>query len=264
MIVKEEFLKKIRGIFNLNIYEAKVWTALLSRGIASAGELADISNVPRSRSYDVLESLEKKGFIVMKLGKPIKYIAVQPEEILTRVKQKVQVDAQEQLQVLDKVKDSDIYNDIDLLYKQGIEKVEATDLSGLLKGRKNIYDHLKSLINNAEKSVVLVTTETGFLRKMEALKNTLKRAKERGVKIQIAAPVEKSKIADEIKKYAEIQNVTKQTARFVIIDGKQVMFMVSDDKEVHETYDVGIWVNTPYFAQALDSMFHASWKKASA
>jgi len=43
-----------------------------------------ISNVPRSRTYDVLESLEKKGFVVMKLGKPIKYIALPPEEVIER------------------------------------------------------------------------------------------------------------------------------------------------------------------------------------
>lgn len=79
MIVQEDFLKKLRGSFDLNEYEVKIWTALLSRGLATAGELSDISNVPRSRSYDVLESLEKKGFVMMKLGKPIKYIAVAPD-----------------------------------------------------------------------------------------------------------------------------------------------------------------------------------------
>ena len=71
MIVKEEFLSRLRKIFDLNLYEVKVWTALLSRGISTAGELSSISDVPRSRTYDILESLEKKGFIVMKLGKPI-------------------------------------------------------------------------------------------------------------------------------------------------------------------------------------------------
>ena len=92
MIVKEEFLNKLRHFFSLNLYEVKIWTALLSRGVATAGELSDIANVPRSRSYDVLESLEKKGFAVTKLGKPIKYIAVPPEEVLDRVKKKIQND----------------------------------------------------------------------------------------------------------------------------------------------------------------------------
>jgi len=40
--------------------------------------------VPRSRCYDVLESLEKKGFIISKIGKPLKYIAVPPEEVVER------------------------------------------------------------------------------------------------------------------------------------------------------------------------------------
>ena len=86
MIVKDTFLNKLREDFNLNIYEVKIWTALLSRGISTAGELSDIGNVPRSRTYDVLETLEKKGFIIMKLGKPIKYIAIKPEEIIKRIK----------------------------------------------------------------------------------------------------------------------------------------------------------------------------------
>src|SRR5210317_2383242 len=93
MIVQKEFLTRIKDDFKLNIYEVKIWTALLSRGIATAGELADISGVPRSRCYDVLESLEKKGFIIMKIGKPIKYIAVQPEEIVERVKKDLQAKA---------------------------------------------------------------------------------------------------------------------------------------------------------------------------
>ena len=82
MIVKDDFIKKLKNVFDLNIYEVKIWTALLSKGVSSAGELSDISNVPRSRSYDILESLEKKGFVIMKLGKPIKYIAVDPKEVL--------------------------------------------------------------------------------------------------------------------------------------------------------------------------------------
>jgi len=37
MIVKEEFLSRLRRFFNLNLYEVKIWTALLSRGVSTAG-----------------------------------------------------------------------------------------------------------------------------------------------------------------------------------------------------------------------------------
>ncbi len=60
MIIKEELLVKLRNLFNLNLYEVKIWTALLSRGISTAGELSEIGDVPRSRAYDVLESLESQ------------------------------------------------------------------------------------------------------------------------------------------------------------------------------------------------------------
>jgi len=36
--------------------------------------------------------------------------------------------------------------------------------------------------------------------------------------------------------------------------------MVLSDDEVHPTYDVGIWVSSPYFATALENLFDGSWK----
>ena len=87
MIVQKDFLERLKD-FGLNSYERKLWVALLSRGVSTAGELSDISNVPRSRAYDVLESLEKKGFIIVKVGKPIKYLAVAPSEVIKPSKKK--------------------------------------------------------------------------------------------------------------------------------------------------------------------------------
>ena len=101
MLVEKDFLKKLSSQLGLNIYEAKLWTALLSRGISTAGELSDIANVPRSRSYDVLESLEKKGFIIQKLGKPIKYVAIPPTEVLERIKKQIKLDSDKQIQIMD-------------------------------------------------------------------------------------------------------------------------------------------------------------------
>ena len=46
MIIKPELVKRIKEYFNLNIYETRVWLALLSKGIASAGVVAELSGVP--------------------------------------------------------------------------------------------------------------------------------------------------------------------------------------------------------------------------
>src|SRR3989338_8631632 len=167
MIVKEEFLSKLRRYFSLNLYEVKIWTALLSRGVSTAGELSDIANVPRSRSYDVLESLEKKGFVIMKLGKPIKYIAVAPKEVVERVKKNVQEYAKEEIKKLSDLKNTEIIDELSTLHTQGVELVEPADLSGSLRGRHNLYNHLELTIRNAEESVDIMTTSQWLMRKVE-------------------------------------------------------------------------------------------------
>ena len=261
MIVKEEFLSKLRRFFSLNLYEVKIWASLLSRGVATAGELSDIANVPRSRSYDVLESLEKKGFVIMKLGKPIKYIAVPPTEVIERVKKNMHEEAQMKVKRLEDLKNTDVLGELQTLHKQGIEVIEPTDLSGSIKGRHNLYNHLELTIKNAQKSVTLMTTSQGFLRKVEGLKPVFEKLKKKGVKIRIAAPLtrETKKAYSEVSSVADVRNADSK-ARFCIVDGKEIVFMVLDDKEVHPTYDVGIWVNTPFFAKALETLFDTTWK----
>jgi sugar-specific transcriptional regulator TrmB len=262
MIVQKEFLNKLKD-FGLNTYESKLWTALLSRGISTAGELSDIANVPRSRSYDVLESLEKKGFIIMKLGKPIKYVAVPPQEVLERVKKKIAEDSENQTKILENLKGSEVLSELSLLHSQGVELVEPTDLSGALKGRSNLYNHLETMIKSAETTVDLMTTAEGLVRKAESLKGIIQKAKERKIKIRIAAPLTKEteKIFKELKGHAEMRALDNVKARFCIVDGKQIMFMLLDDSEVHPTYDSGIWVNTPFFASALKQMFETEWER---
>ncbi len=261
MIVKEEFLSKLRRYFSLNLYEVKIWTALLSRGVATAGELSDIANVPRSRSYDVLESLERKGFVVMKLGKPIKYIAVPPQEVLERVKKNMKEEADERVKRLEQLKSTDVLNELNLLHTQGVELVEPADLSGSLRGRHNLYSHLELTIRNAEKSVTIMTTSQGFLRKVEGLKPVFEKLRKKGVKVRIAAPMNKE-TKDALKEVSEVADVrhTDSKARFCVVDGKDIVFMILDDKEVHPTYDVGIWVNTPFFASAVENLFDTAWK----
>ena len=261
MIVKEEFLSRLRRYFALNLYEVKIWTALLSRGVATAGELSDMANVPRSRSYDVLESLERKGFVVMKLGKPIKYIAVNPNEVVERVKKNMRVDADERIKRLDNLRKTDVLTELNSLHSQGIELVEPADLSGSLRGRHNLYSHLETVLKGANKSVTIMTTSEGLMRKVEGLKPVFEKLKKKGVKIKIAAPLSEDAkpSVKELDGVAEVRHASTN-GRFCVVDGKEVVLMPLDDKEVHPTYDVGIWVNTPFFASALENMFNSQWK----
>lgn len=261
MLVQKDFLSQLRWL-GLNSYESRLWTALLAKGTASAGELSDLANVPRSRTYDVLEGLERKGFIIMKLGKPIKYIALPPEAVLDRVKKKISEDADHKTKQLNSLKDTEMLNELKLLHKTGIDMVEPFELSGCLKGRKNIYSHLESLMKGATKNITIMTSEDGILRKKDAFHKILKKAKEKGVKIRIAAPMERlapesKKQALELKDAAEIKSIAMKS-RFCVIDSKHLVFMLSDDRDVNPGFDSAIWVTTPFLAAAFEKMFDSA------
>lgn len=109
----------------------------------------------------------------------------------------------------------------------------------------------------------------GLLRKKAAFYRALKKAKDRGVKVTIAAPLsnvsgvsqEARKDISDLKELCELKH-TNLKARFCIIDSNQMVFMVTDDKESNPDFDTGIWVTTPFFTSAFEKMFEASTQNA--
>ncbi len=265
MVLKDETLAKLRRTFDLNLYEVRIWVGLLSRGISTAGELSTIANVPRSRTYDVLESLEKKGFVIMKIGKPIQYIAVSPKDVVERHKKNVDKEAEKKREKLEKVKQSSVIKTLDNLYSKGINYIEPTEISGALKGRENVHNHMETLIKNASESVFLMTSEEGLKRQSSSLKKALKIAKKNGVKIKIAAPItdSNSKAVKELKSLAEIKHVNDMNARFAIIDGKHSVMLTQNDTDLHPQYDMGVWLNSQPMSSALGHMFNHVWGSLS-
>lgn len=255
MLEQKQFLNELKQHFRLNIYEVKIWTALLSRGIAAAGELADISGVPRSRCYDVLESLEKKGFIIMKVGKPIKYIAVQPEVILERVKNDIKEEAENQIEIMESIKDTNIFNELELLHKTGIKHVDVTELSNSFIGRVNIGKQIRFMVERAKKSVTIATTSEGFKRKAKLLKNSIPNLRRKGVKIKIIAPIDS--VAAKRFQGAELKDISNDT-RFINVDNEEIMLMLGPEQD--QEYDVGIWVKSEFFVKAYNELFERSLK----
>jgi len=251
MIMNQQFLKKLRSAFDLNEYEVKIWTALLSKGIASAGELSDIGNVPRSRAYDILESLEKKGFIVMKLDKPIKYLAVEPKEIISRVKKEVQNKAEQQIGIIAELEKTDVFDDLNTLFTNGVENVDPTSITSSIKGRKNIYNQIETMLRTSEKSVVIATTNAGFERKFENFRFLFKKLKDKGVKIKVITTEELDH--KDSKNMIQTKIIPELNSRFVLVDNKELLFMLTDDT-VDEKADTAVWITSPYFVNAINSM----------
>lgn len=257
MLVKKNFLQELKDYFRLNIYEVKIWTALLSRGIASAAELADISGVPRSRCYDVLESLEKKGFIIMNIGKPIKYIAVQPDAIVDRLKRDLEDEAEKQEEFVENIKQTDTFKELELLHNTSVEHIDVNKLSNSINGRDNLNRFIKTLVEKAKSNVTIITTKDGFKRKVRILRNILKGLSKKKVDIKIFSEIDNAtakKLSGNIK-----LKEFKTDSRFIIVDNEELLFMNSD-KDIEPADDTGVWVKSKYFVDALNIMFEDSWR----
>ena len=199
----------------------------------------------------------------MKLGKPIKFVALKPEEVVERVKKNLVKYTQERTKRLETLKGDEVLTELTEIFTKGIKFVEPSDLSGSLRGRQNLYNHLDMMLRDAEKTITIVTTADGLNRKFEALMPNLEKCKKRGVKIRIAAPINKNniKVAKDLKSVAEVKDLQDIKARFIIIDSNQIMFMLLDDDKFHPNYDIGVWINTEFFSQALEQMFELAWKE---
>ncbi len=258
MIIKPELVKRIKDHFNLNIYETKVWLALLSKGVVSAGETAELSGVPRSRTYDVLESLAKRGFAIVKIGKPVKYIAVDPKTVIEKMKNQVMHDATERVKNLATLRETQEYTELEQLHKTGISPVKAEDLSGHVRGRANILSKIREVCDNAEKEVAMCTSVGDFESKSRVLLPLLDRLTKRKIKVKVALAGE----ADKIKRLSNKHNLkaqhTENTGRFFVADKKEVLFMIN-----HETSDeeVGVWLKSPYFTSSFQGMFESHLKR---
>jgi len=252
MLVKQDLINKIKDYFDLNIYETKVWLALLGKGIASAGEVADISGVPRSRTYDVLESLEKKGFAIIKLGKPVKYLGVKPRIILEKLKNNVRKDAEDRIESLLKIRETSEYTQLEELYTGGINPAKREDLSAALKGKSNISNYLREILIEAKKEVIVCTNAEEFQSKEKLFKQTFDSLKKSNIKIVVALSGDKTLI----KKLSETFDVKiKQIAidaKFFIVDRKEILFYLS---KTNSKEDLAIWLNSEFFSQAFAILF---------
>lgn len=252
MMVKPELVKKIKDYFDLNIYETKVWLALLSKGIVSAGETAELSGVPRSRTYDVLESLAKRGFAIIKIGKPVRYIAVEPKVIIEKMKLHVMTEAQERVKVLGTLKETTEYTELEQLHRAGIDPVKSEDLSGFVRGRANILPKLRELLESAQKEITIHTSVEDFENKSRVLVPTLQKIQKNNVKMKLTLMGPE----DRVRKIASKNDLriksSEKSGRFFVADRREMLFMINPD---HAEEDVAIWLNAPFFIDSFTGIY---------
>jgi sugar-specific transcriptional regulator TrmB len=261
MVASTEVLDALKSI-GLNLYERKIFVALLAKGVATAAEVSEIANVPRSRSYDILESLAEKGFVMVQPSKPIKYVALAPKEALERTKQNLRRKHDEMVERIDKMKTSSIVQELEGIFKNGLNLVQPTEMTGTLKGRYIIDRQLRSAFKEAKDTIHIMTTEQGLNDLYSKHFRILKKANRAGVKLRIMAPFGEDSLTKAFSQIAEIKKVAKPQGRMAIIDGQNLLMALTNDKDVHETQDIAFWASSEHAVKSMASpLFKHVWSK---
>ena len=89
MSVSDKTKKSLENI-GLTSYEIRSYTTLLKEREINASEISEKSGVPYSKIYEVLGTLEEKGWIGSDDSRPTKYFAKSPTTALETTKQSVE------------------------------------------------------------------------------------------------------------------------------------------------------------------------------
>lgn len=259
MIASVQVLDALKSI-GLNLYERRIFVALLAKGVATAAEVSEIAKVPRSRSYDILESLADKGFVMVQPSKPIRYVALAPKEALERTKQTLKRKHDEVVDRIDRLMESEIVSELESLYNRGLDIIQPTELTGTLKGRYIIDRQLRSAFKDAKKYINIITTEQGLNNLYSKHFRVLKKISRSGIKLKIAAPMDDNIVMKAFSEIATIKNLDSPSGRMVVIDGVNMLLALTDDKDVHETQDIAFWTNSPHAVKNMATpLFERVW-----
>jgi hypothetical protein len=95
----------------------------------------------------------------------------------------------------------------------------------------------------------------GLERKLKFLRPMLDSLKRKGVKMKIAVNASDEQLAKFKDLKAEMSK-TDINAKLCLVDKKHLLFMLSE----HGDDDSWIWVNSPFFSEAISSLVNSTFK----
>lgn len=129
----------------LTDYEALVYLKLVLDGPSSAKEISESSGVPHTRVYDVLETLELKGWVEMGQGRPMKFKAKPPSEVINLIR----FEYKNRLNRIEEV----LLNDLQSIYDA--RSVEGSEI-WFVRSLAGITNRIQTLAQSFKKELCIV------------------------------------------------------------------------------------------------------------
>ena len=215
-----EETKKVLHELGLTEYETRAYLSLIEEGVMTASEISAHGDVPYSKIYETLNSLEKKGWIETERGRPSRYYPKSPSETLEVAKI--------QLQETVKSWEQAILKELQPIYEKR-EIREKPDL-WILRGEFNILAKLQEMLEKTRRELMIAAP---LLTKplMEAALGMLTHIQRADVKILFLASKEMKKpVLEVVAKVAEVRVRDHMFGGGVITDGTEAMLFLGEKK----------------------------------
>lgn len=249
----DELLMYLKEI-GLSKYEACAYMCLLRRGVSTAQEISDGSDVPQSRVYDVLDELSGKGFVDIQPGRPKKFGSVNPDAAIERFCEFKQRQNDEELARIHRIGDR-FANEIE----DEPDPPEHSEICWTYSNRYHILDKLAELTTSASSEIRMITTPLSFEHILNHHVEALAQRAEAGTTIQ-AIVSEGDMISPAIynraKEIMDIRRVENIEGRIYLYDNAHVLiaFAASDN----DGY-VGISTTSDTLYKTKSQLFELLW-----
>jgi sugar-specific transcriptional regulator TrmB len=232
MSISDNTRKSLEKI-GMTSYEIRTYSSLLKAGELTASDLSQKSGVPYSKIYEVLGSLEEKGWIGSDDSRPTKYFAKSPATALEATKQKAAADFKENETVI-------LRELVPLYEKSGVsERPDIWVLSGIM----NIASKILEMVENCRSEVLIAIPKASDALVKQALPK-LRQLHDRGVSITILMSAEMEK--EYLKAISRVASVKVKKGLFgggIISDKRYVVILLGPLNADTESEAVAIWAD---------------------
>jgi sugar-specific transcriptional regulator TrmB len=235
--------------FGLTDYEIRAYNSLLDLGAATASELSEAANVPYSKIYEVLGSLERKGWIEMEHGRPSKYYPKPPSVAIEITKQEFE----------NKVRTNEtlVIQELQPLYERK-EVHERPDI-WIVRGELNIIAKIRETIENAQRELLVASPEIPDSL-VDAMVPIVRSVAERGVKVLAMTMQDVSKSTmEKLSKICEVRLRAQMFGGGIIVDGREVILLLGGEGNDRERTSLAIWSDHIGLARFARNYFEYLW-----
>ncbi len=233
MSISDKTRKSLDKI-GLTSYEIRTFTALLKAGEITASELSQKSGVPYSKIYEVLGTLEEKGWAGSDDSRPTKYFAKSPATALDTTKQKKEQDFKENQNI--------ILNELIPLYEKSGTS-ERPDI-WVLSGTVNIASKVLEMVELCKNEVLIAIPKASEDLVKQALPK-LRLLHDKGVDVTILTSDNLDK--ESLKAITRVAKVKVKKGLFgggIISDKRYVVILLGPEVSDSTSADmVAIWAD---------------------